>query len=296
MSGSLCVHCGFDLSLAEGMEDVLLHCPGCGGAIEDAEGQALSGADSDRPTDPFGSSLVPFGAPGSVESRAAIESAEEDVALNAAPAAPAPPAPPTRPRPPSALERSLPDPNSLPVAAAVEAPPSALPADAVNPFMASEAAAGPPPERSPFNPFLQGELASSQPDSVSLRSASPLSQAALRVPVVNLDAPVVLAGDPHAEFRKGRWKKPALIVAVAALGLGAMITLVPEPEAKVAEPTRPGRERAPIGGSVSPLVIEEPEKDFSSKPSSATPPPGTEAKSGLSPSRDFADSFKSQAK
>jgi hypothetical protein len=113
---------------------------------------------------------------------------------------------------------------------------------------------------------------------------------------VEAKVPVVLTGDPHAEFRKGRWQKPALFVAVAALGLGALMTLVPEPEEKVAEPADPGRQRAPIGGSVSPLVIEVPERDFSEKPSQATPPAGSQAKSASSSSGNFAESFKSHAK
>jgi hypothetical protein len=116
---------------------------------------------------------------------------------------------------------------------------------------------------------------------------------------VDPEVSVPSLGDPHADFRKGRWQRPLLIIALAAGLIFAFFTLMPEAEEKelVNEDKKGGR--APIGGSVSPLILEEPELDLSEKkPSAGATPPPEAATSSSSPSSKgaFADSFKAQAK
>lgn len=106
-------------------------------------------------------------------------------------------------------------------------------------------------------------------------------------------------GDPHAEFRKGRWKGPALVLAAAA-ALGGLFLLLPSgksqaPKALLAPAQEPGR--AIIGTSNSPHIIEAPKKGASgdTKLSPVTSSAVPESSRKSQHSADFADAFKSAA-
>jgi hypothetical protein len=178
--------------------------------------------------------------------------------------------------------------------AAQEAPPASETNAEPNPFLMGAAADSYP--RSPLSPTFGG-AASRQPQAVEVVAAPPprAQGAALRVdPAVSVPS----LRDPHAAFRKGGWQKPLLLITVAAGALFALVTLVPKAEDdKLVDDQKKSR-RAPIGGSVSPLIMEEPERDLSAKPAPAAPAAAdpASAPSDTSSKTAFSESFKAQAK
>jgi hypothetical protein len=106
--------------------------------------------------------------------------------------------------------------------------------------------------------------------------------------------------DPHADFRKGTWKKPAILLAVAALTAGGLFLGLPsgtEKEQKPAAVASP-ETAAVIGRSVGPEIIPDPDQPSLTQPN---PPPARSKvaeEPGESPDRpdqsgSFASMFKS---
>src|SRR5690606_7313105 len=107
--------------------------------------------------------------------------------------------------------------------------------------------------------------------------------------------------DPHADFRKGTWKKPVILLGVAALtALGLFFGLpsgtADEKKTVVATP----EVTAVIGRSVGPEIIPDPDQPSLAQPS---PPPARSKvadEPGESPDRpdqsgSFASMFKAKS-
>lgn len=166
----------------------------------------------------------------------------------------------------------------------------------VGPASPSSASAGRPP--APRPPAPKREPAQEQ--------ASPLAPlAAPASAVINVMhkpavAPLVVrAGmtaptisDAHAEFRKGRWRAPFVVLLVVAAAIGLLLVMPDTQEAEKETAVSMQKKKAVIGTSNSPEIIEEPEnEDYSLRPAPA--PRSVETpKSDLS---RFADDFKSKA-
>ncbi len=114
--------------------------------------------------------------------------------------------------------------------------------------------------------------------------------------------------DPHAEFRKGRWQRPAAFIGGAVLILGALAFLVPgKQEAAPLAATTPVKataEPAGIGASLPPERIVAPASDVAADKAAVeqrlaqegSTKPAPERPSGIAAERDFASAFKSAAK
>lgn len=170
-----------------------------------------------------------------------------------------------------------------------------------NPFMVPDSAAQvPTPEPSAANPFLAASPAPSPIAQVEQARVVPPSQGApLRVQR-GVTAPSVR--DPHAEFRKGSWKKPLLVTVLAATIVGALFFGLPEQESEKPSPFADSSGPATvIGASVSPEVIPDPDRPSLQNPNPSeqrtrkdeSPVAPTERADG---SENFGDAFKSSAK
>lgn len=148
------------------------------------------------------------------------------------------------------------------------------------------------------NPFL---AATPTPASERSQQVVPPSQGApLRV---QRGVALPNVSDPHAEFRRGAWKKPLLMAVLAAAIVGGLFLGLPEQE-----PDKPGpfadSASGPvmvIGASVSPEVIPDPDRPSlqnpnpeRKRPRSQAPPPAPVDRPDRSGS--FGDVFKSSAK
>lgn len=111
--------------------------------------------------------------------------------------------------------------------------------------------------------------------------------------------------DAHADFRKGQWKKPALmgLVACALIAGFAVLSKTPEPERPLARAERPEAEGPVIGASVSPLVIADPDAnrfERAKKQSSSQALVDEESEPSGAPttgsSANLADAFKQAAR
>ena len=197
-----------------------------------------------------------------------------------APPPPAPPGSPPKPPPRRAPER------------ADDA------AAAPNPFIAADPLLGnlEVPLAPSANPFLAQSpqpAPHSAPEPQAARTPEGVERGTQR------SAAVPQVRDPHAEFRKGSWKKPAAFLAVAALLAGGLFFGLPDrteekKDAIVASPEAV----TVIGRSVAPEIIQDPDQPSLSQPN----PPPARAKvpeePGESPDRpdqsgSFASMFKS---
>ena len=110
--------------------------------------------------------------------------------------------------------------------------------------------------------------------------------------------------DPHAEFRRGTWKKPAAFVLLGAAALAGLFYGVPREEEKprAVAPVVVKPEPGVIGQSLPPERIvddgselagqsEKFQKEVEAKPAEAPP----ERPAGIAREGDFANAFKAAA-
>jgi hypothetical protein len=105
--------------------------------------------------------------------------------------------------------------------------------------------------------------------------------------------------DPHAEFRRGNWKKPLAFAVVTAAALYGLFVLVPAADPAEKTAAQPGVGPV-IGRSNGPQIIEDPDvlNPLRAKADVQTPS-ATAAPAATGPSNrsgNFADSFKSAAR
>lgn len=116
-------------------------------------------------------------------------------------------------------------------------------------------------------------------------------------PQAGVESPVV--PDAHREFRRGGWGKTLGFVALAVVVLGGLGWLAqPEPKAEVPFErlySPPKQEEFAIGTSQGPDRIPEPELRHTPDRSSSAEREAPTRPSGIVPSKQFADEFKSQA-
>lgn len=152
----------------------------------------------------------------------------------------------------------------------------------------------------PVNPFL---AASPTPSPVSqieqARAVPPTQGAPLRV---QRGATAPSVRDPHAEFRKGGWKKPMLVTVLAAAIVGGLFFGLPEQEPE--KPSPFADSSGPItviGASVSPEVIPDPDRPSLQNPNPSEKRTRSEESAPAPIERSdrsdgFGDAFKSSAK
>lgn len=110
--------------------------------------------------------------------------------------------------------------------------------------------------------------------------------------------------DPHAEFRRGGWQKPALLAGIGAVVVAGLFVLVPE-AGKGTVGEKPSAERPVIGTSLAPNRTTEPEMESAENNNAAFQKAEAEARGqGEQPERpadipsegDFAGAFKAAAR
>ncbi len=202
----------------------------------------------------------------------------------------APPLLPTTPELDSAPLRDAPLPLDIPGVA-----------QPVPPAAARPAAPSPRAAPSPPSPSAGGFAAPQAPAHAQVQAAAPQPQGAPLQVQPGAVAPNI--GDPHAEFRRGSFKKVAIFLAAAGLcGVGLFYGL---PESEPTSPVAPAntdlRANAVIGASVSPEIIEDPNATSATSPRKepAQASADEESPSASRPSDsqgNFANSFKTLAK
>lgn len=269
---SPCTQCGYDLSSAP----LASSCPNCGAAQTSQSGPK-------GPPPRRGPPAPPPRRPGS--------SPEGD--LNPFAAAERPPARPPAPRARDAGGGPL---IGVPTPVATSVPDE-------NPFFAD-----PTPEPSAeVNPFLVGAPApTSDPGAVSAPRSAPIAQQPEVAPLrVERGAVSPTIKDPHAEFRKGSWKKPAIFGVLGAGALVGLFYLVPQDpvDTQAQAGAEAETQGAVIGRTVAPEVIQDPNNPTLSAASAPEqkPQPVSADEPAPSPKRpdqsgNFADAFKSAAK
>lgn len=178
------------------------------------------------------------------------------------------------------------------------------PALSSNPFMADL----PPSE--PSNPFLPDAMEPApSPQAPAMASPKSAPKSAPRVIPPAVGAPLVSrpgavspdVRDAHAEFRQGGWKRPLVLVLVAAAVLFGMTLL---PGAKKATPTPVELSKAPppavIGRSLPPGRTSDEDvranerEQMKAKPEQDSAP--ADRPSDIPKEDDFASAFKASAK
>lgn len=246
-----------------------------------------------------------------------------------APARPAPARPPLPERP--AVVAS---PAASPLVSKVEAPPK----PAVNPFLPESPAVAPAQPAAPVqdipvqvsepaplavatavatavtSPVVSSPQVTNVPVAVGLpaQSAPVTAPRAVAVEAVPFSSglqaqPGALSPqvrDAHAEFRRGNWQKPAVLLAVAAVALAGLFFFLPGEDAAVAKTESPVSQRstpATIGGSLAPdrtvddqqeLVGHKERFEQQAQPEAKEAP---QAPSGITAERDFGKAFKAAA-
>jgi len=175
-----------------------------------------------------------------------------------------------------------------------------------NPFMADL-----PSQSEPTNPFLSAPTAApSAPSPSAPRAAerAPASTGQPRVIPPPAGAPLIVrvgaaspeVRDAHAEFRRGAWQRPLILVLVAA-GVVFGMTLLPSADKEAPSPEELAKSPAPavIGRSLPPGrttdedVRAAEEKQLRAKPEESAAP--AERPSDIPAERDFAGAFKAAA-
>ncbi|HSC85829.1 MAG TPA: hypothetical protein VLC09_01105 [Polyangiaceae bacterium] len=195
---------------------------------------------------------------------------------------------------------------------------SAVEEPAANPFLASSPLGSSPLGSSPLGSSPLGVVA---PAAAPL-AAAPLGAAAPRAAEQNpiaavpqglpqgaplrvtpgVEAPNVR--DPHAEFRRGRWQKPALFGGSAAVLIAGLFVLVPgeeKPAASVQATVAPLPAAPAIGASLPPDRIAEPVPETTAQieerlAKESAPQAAPERPAGIVAEKDFASAFKAAAK
>lgn len=210
--------------------------------------------------------------------------------------------PPARPAPPQRKPPALPN-AVLPGVGAV-AHPGAFDLPAVP--AGSDASA-------PFLPAAPAAPASTPVQYAEQQYAAPVQQYA--APQQQYAAPLAIqpgavapsVKDPHAEFRRGGWQKPALFAGIAAVVVAGLFALVPQPDAfdKGTVGQKSTKERPVIGTSLPPNRTTEPEMESAENNNAAFQKAEAEARGqGEKPERpadipsegDFAGAFKAAAR
>jgi hypothetical protein len=176
-----------------------------------------------------------------------------------------------------------------------------------NPFMA-----GLPAQAEASNPFLSSPTAAapsaSAPSATAPRAAAAAPASTPRAIPPAVGAPLIVrpgaaspeVRDAHAEFRRGAWQRPLILVLVAAAVVAGMTLL---PSGEKATPTAVELSKAPpaavIGGSLPPGrttdedVRAAEQKQLQAKPNDATEP--AERPSDIPAEGEFANAFKAKA-
>lgn len=215
----------------------------------------------------------------------------------ARPPAARPPGPPPRP----------PAPPRRPVAAPprAEAAPPSVPESFGNPFLAAPAPVQAAPVlAAPSEPVPVSVSAAPLPSEPVSVSAPLVSESGAAVgPQLPLAAPVLSPNirDPHAAFRQGNWKKPALFVGLAAAVLVGLFFGLPSEDPELELAASPRAAAPVIGASLPPERIVDTGQELTehkqrfeqkAQPSTAAP---AERPSGIVAEKDFAQAFKAAA-
>jgi hypothetical protein len=212
-----------------------------------------------------------------------------------------PPPPPRRPEGRPAFDSDLFDqetPVRSPAQSALDAADSGS-----NPFMAGVAS-----QSAPTNPFLSAPMAAPSPSAPRVADGAPVSTGqprAIRPPagaplIVRVGAASPEVRDAHAEFRRGAWQRPLILVLVAGAVVFGM-TLLPSEDKATPSPEQLAKSppAAVIGRSLPPGrttdedVRAAEEKQLRAKPEDEAAK--AERPSDIPAERDFAGAFKAAA-
>lgn len=208
--------------------------------------------------------------------------------------------PPRRPAPAAPVQKAE------PVNPFMEAP---APEVVANPFLSTPEASNPVVTSAP--PIVGSEPTASVPFQdapipLDVAPSTPVqTPAAAAVPQIQAQPGAIAPSisDPHAEFRRGSWKKPALMMALAAAAGAGLFFGLPGEEQQPSTPSakKDVRAGAVIGASVSPEIIEDPDANGIALGAKTAAKPAAEPSEAPSAhhtasSGSFSSSFKKLAK